>query len=132
VLEDPSKEELGWQLEMLQPEFVYFRHRPMSGRKEELGEFVFKDGEALSAEIFSLSLHSKTPDLVCVSMLPCMNPLGFFSFFSNCLCPKIPSWSNCALFLSWSVHKGMCSSLCHSDFFLANPGVSRFFSRDTG
>ncbi|CAM6048469.1 unnamed protein product [Sphagnum compactum] len=64
VLEDPSKEELGWQLEMLQPEFVYFRHRPMSGRKEELGEFVFKDGEALSAEIFSLSLHSKTPDLV--------------------------------------------------------------------
>jgi hypothetical protein len=36
----------------------------MSGRKEELGEFVFKDGEALSAEIFSLSLHSKTPDLV--------------------------------------------------------------------
>jgi hypothetical protein len=64
VLEDPSKEELGWQLEMLQPEFVYFRHRPMSGRKEELGEFVFKDGEVLSAEIFSLSLHSKTPDLV--------------------------------------------------------------------
>ncbi len=85
MLEDPSKEELGWQLEMLQPEFVYFRHRPMSGRKEELGEFVFKDGEALSAEIFSLSLHSKTPDLVCVSMLPCMNLLGFFSFFSNCL-----------------------------------------------
>jgi hypothetical protein len=57
----------------------------MSGRKEELGEFVFKDGEVLSAEIFSLSLHSKTPDLVCVSMLPRMNPLGFFSFFSNCL-----------------------------------------------
>jgi hypothetical protein len=49
---------------MLQPEFVYFRHRPMSGRKEELGEFVFKDGEALSAEIFSVSSHSKTPDLV--------------------------------------------------------------------
>lgn len=63
IIDDPTKEELGWKLEKLHPDFLLL-HGECSCSKDDIGGLVLRDGSQLSADALASLYGAKVPNLV--------------------------------------------------------------------
>lgn len=63
IIDDPTKEELGWKLEKLHPDFLLL-HGECSCSKDDIGGLVLRDGSQLSADALASLYGAKVPNLI--------------------------------------------------------------------